>query len=162
MTNISDDDLVFLMKQHPNKYYNEWSSRQYSHFPLWKSRDEFSYYFNGYERDVQIEMDEFEKAVKAILMQQGEKEEDIIITQAKFKPRVKMNSLYIVVANQVVRYTDIYPAAYDYNKNQYFYYVFLPKLEDEGRDEREIRKSELICALKSIIIMLYKKSERGK
>lgn len=34
ISNISDDDLVFLMKQSPNKFYDEWSSRQYSHFPL--------------------------------------------------------------------------------------------------------------------------------
>lgn len=162
VTNISDDDLVFLMKQHPNKYYEEWSSRQFSHFPLWKSRDEFSYYFNGYKRDVQVEREKFEKAVKGMLIHEGEREEDIIITEATFKPRVKMNSLYIVVANQVVRYTDIYPAAHDYNKNQYFYYVFLPKLENEGRDEREIRKSELISKLQTIIIMLYKEEGSGE
>lgn len=156
VTNISDDDLVFLMKQHPNLYYDEWSSRQYSHFPLWKSRDEFSFYFEVANCNVQVERSEFEKAVKALLMHEGEKNEDIIIIQTTFKPRVKMNSLYIVVANQVVRYTDIYPTSNDSNKNQLFYYVFLPKRKDEGRMERDVRKLDLISKLYSVIIMLYK------
>ena len=157
ISNISDDDLVFLMKQYPNKFYDEWSNRQYSHFPLWKSRDEFSFYFNGYDPNVQVETSEFEKAIKAILVSEGENAEDVIITKATFKPRVKMNSLYIMVANQVVRYTDIYPASQDLNRNQLFYYVFLPKLDEEDRNEREKRKMRLIHKLRSVIIMLYTK-----
>lgn len=157
ISNISDDDLVFLMKQSPNKFYDEWSNRQYSHFPLWKSRDEFSFYFNGYDPTVQVERSEFENAIKAILASEGENAKDVIITEATFKPRVKMNSLYIMVANQVVRYTDIYPASQDLNRNQLFYYVFLPKLDGEDRNEREERIIRLIYKLKSVIIMLYTK-----
>lgn len=157
ISNISDDDLVFLMKQSPNKFYDEWSSRQYSHFPLWKSRDEFSFYFNGYDPTVQVERSKFENAIKAILASEGENAKDVIITEATFKPRVKMNSLYIMVANQVVRYTDICPASQDLNRNQLFYYVFLPKLDGEDRNEREERIIRLICKLRSVIIMLYTK-----
>lgn len=157
ISNISDDDLVFLMKQNPNNFYDEWSSRQYTHFPLWKSRDEFSHYFNGYDRNVQVESSEFENAIRAILVSKGENIKDIIVTKATFKPRVKMNDLYIMVANQVVRYTDIYPASQDLNKNQLFYYVFLPKLEGEDRNEREIRRLKLINELRPVIIMLYNK-----
>lgn len=157
ISNISDDDLVFLMKQSPNKFYDEWSSRQYSHFPLWKSRDEFSFYFNGYDPTVQVERSKFENAIKAILASEGENAKDVIITEATFKPRVKMNSLYIMVANQVVRYTDICPASQDLNRNQLFYYVFLPKLDGEDRNEREERIIRLICKLQSVIIMLYTK-----
>ena len=155
ISNISDDDLVFLMKQHSNNYYDEWSSRQYTHFPLWKSRDEFSHYFNGYDRNVQVERTNFEGPIKALLTHEGEEDNSIIITKATFKPRVKMNSLYIMVANQVVRYTDIYPASQDQNKNQLFYYVSLPKREGEDRSDREKRKMYLIQKLRPIIIMLF-------
>lgn len=156
ISNLSDDDLIFLMKQHPNKFYEEWSSRQYTHFPLWKSRDEFSHYFNGYDRNIQVESSEFENAIKAILRSEGENVDDVIITKATFKPRVNMNSLYIMVANEVVRYTEIYPASQDQNINQLFYYVFLPNLRGEDRNDREIRKKNLINKLRPIIIMLYK------
>lgn len=159
ISNISDDDLVFLMKQHDNHYYDEWSSRQYSHFPLWKSRDEFSHYFNGYDRTVQVEPTEFENIIRAILTHEGENDEDIIITKATFKPRVKMNSLYIVVANNIVRYTDLYPASEDFNYNQTFYYVFIPKLEGQDRCEREERKLNIINKLRPVIHMLYKKKD---
>ena len=155
ISNLSDDDLVFLMKQHPNVYYDQWSSRQYTHFPLWKSRDEFSYYFSC-DRTTEVSLEEFSKVVKAMLMANGIAEKDIIITKAVFKPRVRMNSLYIVVANQIVRYTDIYPASQDLNRNQTFYYVFIPKLQEEDEDSRRARKQMLISKLFSVMKFLYK------
>ena len=46
ITNVSDDDIVFLMKQDPNnELYQHWRSRKFEHFSLWKSRDEFYHFF---------------------------------------------------------------------------------------------------------------------
>lgn len=160
--NISDDDLIFLMKQTTNDYYEEWSSRQYRYFPLWKSRDEFAYYFMGYNRDVQVDQNEYRKAVTAILIGAGEQENDILITTAKFKPRVKMDSLYIVVADSVVRFTEIYPTMKDVNRDQLFYYVFLRKHNNESLESLESRKQKCINSLRSVILMLYKPVGKDK
>lgn len=156
ISNLSDDDLVFLMKQSPNSYYTEWSCRQYSHYPLWKSRDEFFHYFNIENPNMLIEKSRFEQMIKDALVDKVKNIEDIIITQAIFKPRVKMTSLYILVAGHVVRYTDIYPDKEDNNKDLIFYYVFLPK---ENMERREISqtKVEIIRKLKPSIDSMYKK-----
>ena len=153
VSNLSDDDLVFLMKQSHNPYYIEWSSRQYSHYPLWKSRDEFLYYFDIENPNTQIEKSRFEQMIKDSLAK--EDVNDIIITKAIFKPRVKMNSLYVVVAGQVIRYTDIYPKTECNNKNTLFYYVFLPK-KNMDRDEIAKKKVVIIDELKSNIEKMYR------
>lgn len=155
ISNLSDDDLVFLMKQHPNIYYDEWSSRQYTHFPLWKSRDEFLLYFKGVDLSIQVSNTKFENTIRKLLINKGEKDSDIIITQVVFKPRINMNSLYIVIADQLIRYTDIYPAAKNINVNQYFYYVFIAKKPEETIEERLNRKNMLNNAIRSAINMLY-------
>ena len=155
VSNLSDDDLVFLMKQSPNPYYTEWSSRQYSHYPLWKSRDEFLYHFTIENPNTQIEQSRFEQMIKDSLVKEVKDVNNIIITQAVFKPRIKMNSLYIVVAGQVIRYTDIYPKTECNNKNTLFYYVFLPK-KSMDRDEIAKKKVVIIDELKSNIEKMYK------
>ena len=158
VSNLSDDDLVFLMKQSENLYYEEWSSRQYSRYPLWKSRDEFFHHFKIEDLNMQIEQNKFEQMVKDALAKMEEDINDIIVIKAVFKPRVKMNSLYIVVANQVIRYTDIYPQSEGNNKNMLFYYVFLPKHNME-REEINKRKIDIIKKLQPHILDLYKKDK---
>lgn len=156
ITNLSDDDLIFLMKQEENRYYLQWSSRNYTHFPLWKSRDEFYHFFNGYDKTIEIRQPRFEAIVKPILLQTGLTEDDIIITEAKFKPRVKMDSLHLLVADEVIKYTDINPESDNSNVNQYFYYVFIPKGE-MSQDEINSKRLELINELKEPIKQLYVK-----
>lgn len=156
ISNLSDDDLIFLMKQNENQYYLQWSSRKYTHFPLWKSRDEFYHFFNGYDRTIEIRQPRFEAIVKPVLMKTGLTEDDIIITEAKFKPRVKMDSLHLLVANEVIKYTDINPESDNSNINQYFYYVFIPKGE-MNNDEINKKRIELINLLKDPIKKLYTK-----
>lgn len=161
ISNISDDDLVYLMKQEGNSFYLQWSSRQYTHFPLWKSRDEFYHFFKGIDRTIEIGSRRFEEIVRPILVVNGVKDEEIIITKAEFKPRVKMDSLCIMVANEVTKYTEIYPESDNRNVNKYFYYIFIPKNGNDP-DEIKFRRQKLIEALKESIITLYKAPQKGE
>ena len=159
ISNISDDDLVYLMKQDDNSYYLQWSSRQYTHFPLWKSRDEFYHFFRGIDRTIEIGRIRFEEIIRPILVANGVKDEEIVITEAEFKPRVKMDSLRIMVANEVIKYTEIYPESDNRNINKYFYYVFIPKNGSDS-DEISLRRKVLIEALKEPIKKLYNNPQK--
>lgn len=157
ITNITDDDLVFLMKQDDeNSYYKEWASRQYSCFALWKSPDEFHYYFPGIDRNMSLAHKDFEVSIRACLVNRhGFSEDDIIITKAIYKPRVKMDSLYLIVANDVVRYTNLYPASRNINKEVVFYYVYVKNKSRNNLEEKNNRKKNIIEDLRSIILTLY-------
>ena len=161
ISNISDDDLVYLMKQDDNSYYLQWSSRQYTHFPLWKSRDEFYHFFRGIDRTIEIGRIRFEEIIRPILVANGVKDEEIVITEAEFKPRVKMDSLRIMVANEVIKYTEIYPESDNRNINKYFYYVFIPKNGSDS-DEISLRRKVLIEALKEPIKKLYNNPQKDE
>lgn len=77
--------------------------------------------------------------------------ESIIIIEAIFKPRVQMNSLYLVVANDIVRYTDIYPEMKDINEDIYFYYVFVPKDSSMKRADWADCRTKMIEILKPVM-----------
>ena len=156
--NLSDDDLDFLLKQIPdNGFYDQWSSRNYTHAALWKSRDEFYHFFSNIEVAKDLKHKDFEDKVRAALCADGKLQEtDIIIIPEEFKKRVRLESLYLLVANEVVRYTDIHQEAKDSNINQTFYYVFIPK---GSRDKKEwvSYKKEVVKKLKGIMKELYPK-----
>lgn len=155
VSNISDDDLIFLMKQDKdNPYYKEWASRQYTHFALWKSPDEFYHFFPKINRNRSLEHCDFEGVIYAFLKSVDIGKDDVVITKAEYKPRVKMDSLYLVVANDVVRYTDIYPNTKKINQNKVFYYVFVKKMFTE-REDIECVKKKILQGLESIITSLY-------
>lgn len=154
--NLSDDDLIFLLKQVPeNTYYRQWASRQYTHGALWKSRDEFYHFFANVDVAIDLQHKDFEGKIKDILCKEGHlKEEDIIVIPQEFKKRVRLESLYLLVNNDIVRYTDIHQEAKDTNNNQTFYYVFIPK-GNMDRDEWQQYKKEQINKLKDVMIELY-------
>ena len=155
ITNLSDDDLIFLMKQGSNKYYEEWCSRKYNYFPLWKSRDEFNTSFKGIEKNADVSFAKFESLVRPILESIGLDYEQVIITQANFKPRVNIDNLYMVVSGEVIKYKDIYPSTADINKNEYFYYVYIRKEMNETIAERQKRKKFYLLRLHDVMMMLY-------
>lgn len=79
----------------------------------------------------------------------------VIILKPVFKPRVQMNSLYLVVANDIVRYTDIYPEMNDINEDIHFYYVFVPKDSSMKRADWINYRTKIVEALKPIMKELY-------
>lgn len=159
--NISDDDLIFLMKQDDgNAYYNQWHSRQYTHAALWKSKDEFYHFFKDVEKNKTLKHNQFEERVRETLIEKFNiSPEEIIIVDAVFKPRVQMNSLYLVVANDIVRYTDIYPEMKDINEDIHFYYVFVFKDPSKKRTDWINYRTQMIEALKPVMTELYSPRE---
>lgn len=159
--NISDDDLIFLMKQDDgNAYYNQWHSRQYTHAALWKSKDEFYHFFKDVEKNKTLKHNQFEERVRDTLIEKFNiSPEEIIIVDAVFKPRVQMNSLYLVVANDIVRYTDIYPEMKDINEDIHFYYVFVFKDPSKKRTDWINYRTQMIEALKPVMTELYSPRE---
>lgn len=156
LKNISDDDIIFLMKQAPNnEYYQQWSGRRFVHFALWKSRDEFYHFFPNVTKDESLKHNRFEEYVRKTLRQQGYCEDEILVTEAKFKSRVQLHQLFLVVANDVVRYTDIKPGEADSNKDIIFYYVFVSKRDVVDRDEIKRIRMNLIESLKPTMDTLY-------
>lgn len=154
---LSDEDLLALMKQDKeNKFYHEFSTRNYTRFAIWKSPDEFYYYFPSVPRNADLKRPQFEELVKTALSKFCNPY-DIIICKVVYKEAVKLSSLYVIVNEEIVRYTDIYPE-YDIkecgNRDINFYYVFVPKPEDKSKDLDEYRRI-LVEALTPIIKELY-------
>ena len=156
--NISDDDLIFLLKQVPqNTYYEQWASRKFTHGALWKSRDEFFHYFPDVDITKDLKHAEYEHDVKNVLCSDGTlNKSDIIIIPREFKKKVRLESLYLLVSNEVVRYTDIHQEAIDSMVNQTFYYVYIPK-KDMDRAAWCSYKKRIIEKLKPVIASLYTK-----
>lgn len=153
---LSDDDLVFLMKQTPdNDFYKEWCSRNYCRFALWKSKDEFHHYFPLVSRTDTLINSKFSQTIEIALKAKGYNEKDIQINEIKFKCRVPLKSLYLVVANDVVRYTDIKGEDED-RKDIVFYYVFVSKKNCKTADDIKTKRRELLDALRAPIEELYK------
>lgn len=158
---ISDDDLIFLMKQdEENQYYPHWACRQYPHVPLWKSPDEFFHFFKV-ERMQDLKHADFRKKVKQCLEGLEIPEDSILINEAEYKPRVKMSSLHLDVAHDVIRYTDIYPESKEMNNNQLFYYVYIRK-EYTFDNNGDSRRREIVKALKPVVEDLYSKHGEGQ
>ena len=160
--NLSDDDLIFLMKQFDdNEYYKQWSSRQYHHVALWKSPDEFYHFFPSISRTKTLKHKDFKSFVKQFISNECKIEkDDILITEAKFKPRVKMDSLYIIISQDLVRYTDLYPNKMEDNEDILFYYVFIPKNHKETRSDLMARKRNIIDNLRPILASMYMEGQR--
>lgn len=157
----SDDDFVFMLKQDKdNSYFHEWYSRNYSRFALWKSPDEFSHYF-GIKRGTDLNNDQFKDDVKKIIFEKFHIE-DVVIKKIKYKPRVKLSSLYILVHGQLRRFTDIYPNEKEQEQSEIvFYYVYVQKPSDK-HDEIEKLRSDIVKELQSTIKKLYPLEEWKK
>lgn len=154
----SDDDFVSLLKQDKgNPYFQEWYSRNYSRFALWKSPDEFSHYF-GIKRGTDLKNDQFKQTVKKLIAEKFGIE-DVVIKKIKYKPRVKLSSLYILVHGQLRRFTEIYPNDKEQEQSEIiFYYVYVQKPSSK-HEQIESLRSAIVCELQDIIQTLYPKTE---
>lgn len=152
--NPSDDDFVSLLKQDKdNPYFREWYSRQYSRFALWKSPDEFSHYF-GIKRGTDLKNDIFKDSVKKAIEDKFGIT-DVVVKKIKYKPRVKLSSLYILVHGQLRRFTDIYPNDKEQEQSEIvFYYVYVKKPSNNYEEIEKIR-SAIVNVLKPVVQSLY-------
>lgn len=154
--NPSDDDFVSLLKQdEDNPYFKEWYSRNYSRFAIWKSPDEFSHFF-GIKRGTDLKNDQFKETVKRLILDEFGID-DVVVKKIKYKPRVKLSSLYILIHGQLRRFTEIY--ADDKEMNQgglVFYYVYVKKPSCNHEVIEDLR-TKIVKEMKPIIQSLYSK-----
>lgn len=153
LINPSDGDFICLMKQdEDNEAFKEWYSRKYSRFAIWKTPDEFAGFFK-IKRNQSIEHSDFETKVLAALNDFGIAVEDVLIRKVTYKPKVLLKSLYILVHNELKRFTEIYPEE-DTTKDIVFYYVYVNKPNDNSKDIENLRKN-LIGVLYPVMHHLY-------
>ena len=155
---ISDEDLLMLIKNDKdNPFYEEYTSRKYKRFAVWKTPDEFFHYFPEVPRGKDLESEGFEEKVKEALSCLYNPD-DIIICEVKYKQPVNLKSLYVVVNGDIVRYTDIHPELQvDLGENEEdigFYYVFVPKPENPDEDLKKVRK-EIVELLKPLYVEVH-------
>lgn len=155
--NPSDDDFVSLLKQDKdNPYFKEWYSRNYSRFAIWKSPDEFSHFF-GIKRGTDLKNDHFKEKVKQLIHDEFDID-DVVVKKIKYKPRVKLSSLYILIHGQLRRFTEIYADDKEMNQGELaFYYVYVKKPSCNHEDIEGLR-TEIVMKLNPVIQSLYLKS----
>ncbi len=163
---MADDDLVNLMKLDNNEYYQKWSSRKYEKIALWKTRDEFFYYFE-LPRDTSLgDKEDFLNALLPTLANFGISSENVLCLKAEYKPRVELDNLKIHLSDtEMVEYTQLYRES-EYglytkkskskNKKQIFYYIYIDaNILPTDRTQLKNRKIEIMRALKTQIESQY-------
>lgn len=163
---MADDDLVNLMKLDNNEYYQKWSSRQYNKVALWKTRDEFFYFFE-LPRDISLgDKEDFLNALLPTLNSMGISSENVLCLKAEYKPRVELDNLKIRLSDtEMVEYTQLYRES-EYglytkksksdSKKQVFYYIYVDaNTLPTDRVLLKNRKIEILRALKIPIESQY-------
>lgn len=155
---FSDEDLLSIMKHDSsNAYYTEYSSRQYRRFAVWKTPDEFFHYFPDVPRKMDLTHAEFEEKVKQALSSIVDGN-DIIFEKVKYKQPLNLKSLYLIVNDDIVRYTDIHPELQvdlgDCEEDIGFYYIYVPKPVDSNVNLDAERK-KIASLLKPVFDDLY-------
>lgn len=141
VSHIADEDLLFLMKnQSGNLLYQEWASRQYTHFALWKSIEEYNLFFNNIQITSQ---DKLFEVIKQPLLKEGYEGKDIIIKKIKIKPKTSLNNLCLSIGGEVITHKELMdsePQEKDTHKDceekaketqTEFFYIFLKKNKAE-------------------------------
>ena len=85
----------------------------------------------------------------------GYEKKDIRIKEIKFKRRIPLEKLYLVVANDVVSYTDIKKKE-EKREDVVFYYVFVSKKKCKNAEEINMERKRLVENLKIPIENMYK------
>ena len=154
--NPSDDDFFSIMKQdQTNEQFKEWSNRQYRFFPVWKSQEEFAHFFN-IKKGTDLKNRKFDDTVRLVLRKRY-KDEDFLLREIVYKPKIKLSSLYILVHNKVKRFTDIYQEDETKTCDQTFYFLYVRKPDDIGKIEEE--RMQLVDLLKAPIKDSFKENK---
>lgn len=131
ISNIADDDLIFLIKNDcANDDYQEWASRDYKQFALWKTRDEFFAHFgklfNG-NRETDILLSKLKPIVLTAISHYGYSDKDLRIVEVEFKTRVSMDDIMVKIGNKRIKYCELVGKSCPKSKKIKFCYVYLSK-----------------------------------
>ncbi len=139
---IADEDLLFLMKQtENNKYYENWSQRNFTMYPLWKTEDEFFYKFCKDNRKLGHKNSKLIIAVKDILKENGFENDDVkLVLPIKKKKKEEHPMFYVILRDKkVITYPEYIcnNNANNEGDDNYFYYVFVDKVIWKGKSDEE-------------------------
>ena len=141
---LCDDDLFSLMKRSNNTYFNEWYSRQYTHFALWKTPEEFFHLFPNISKSIIVSHPDFKEQISAAL--DGVLDISKIIThKVEYTSKKSLEDLSVVINEELKAYKDICHEIFKDNvkkKSFKFIYLYLPKPADMN-DMEELREQIL-------------------
>jgi len=131
IAHIADEDILFLMKQTDNPYYEEWSSRQYKYYPLWKARDEYHALFPDSIGKGKPSEKKIRKVIFSAL--QPVDFENIRIIPTEFKGRTSLANLKLWCNERVIDYCDIHPQEDSklYGEETIYYVYFKSRFKKE-------------------------------
>lgn len=157
---LSDEDLLQVMKEDNNQFYREYASRQYLRYAVWKTPDEFFHYFPNVPRKKDLKHAEFEEKVRKALSAIMDPEE-IIIKSVKYKQAVNLKNLYLVINEDIIRYTEIHPELEvdfgDCEQDINFYFLFVPK-PTEAKVNLDEERKKIATLLSPVLEDLYPQS----
>lgn len=154
ITNITDDDLIFLIKKDVSyDDYIEWSSRQYKKFALWKTRNEFYIHFGDLlDRENHVPLSRLKPIVLQIITARGYKEEDLRIVEMEFGDKIRLDDVWVKIGNKHIKYNELFHKSKESNNSAKhnkikFCYVYLTK----GINDVKYRSKEFYELKDSII-----------
>ena len=107
--NIADGDLIFLIKQIGGNLYEQWSSRKYTKFALWKTRNEFFAAFPEIERDTNINKDDILQIIKSHIREiESVQENDVLVIDTTFKAPASLEKLVLCIQGDTIPYKHLY------------------------------------------------------
>lgn len=156
---ITDDDLVFLMKHTENNiWYKEWESRQYKRFALWKTPSEFYYHYpTVVNKTIRKKYTDCKNMLEDALAEDFGS--DAIVLQEKYKPRLSMKKLRVLIDTKVLDYDTINTDdKVDIDATEMpFFYVYIP-YTDQPKDKI---KPEIIKKLEPVILSMYEEDNNA-
>lgn len=161
---LTDDDLIYLMKHcKTNEFYRQWASRQYQMFALWKTPDEFYHYFpDVVSKKISKNLNDHQDKLYKVLKENGV--ESCIVKLEKYKPRVEIDKLKILMGDDIIEYSQISTEIdHSYNEEKPFFYIYIPKSyipNYSNLKNRKVKKNTLIRKLKTTILSMYKASKK--
>ena len=164
---LADDDLIFLMKQEKNELFEEWESRQYTRFALWKTRDEFFALFPQLDKDISF-TDNITNEIMNALNDNGY---DALVILRTFSSRLSLKDLNICIGNsknedenglEVLTYNQLYRGQVR-EPDKKFPFVYIKKGDFMNDMEAlKIYKANIIHLLSEVVMNNYVFNDREK
>lgn len=160
---LTDDDLVYLMKHcKDNNFYKQWSSRQYEMFALWKTPDEFYYYYpEVVSKKKPKNPNDCRDVIFKVLQENGYI--SCIVKRENYKPRVPIGKLKILMGDEIIEYSKICTEKEILDKDEMpFFYVYISKqyIKNYNNEKiRKVQKEEIIEKLRPTILSMYESVE---
>lgn len=149
-----DDDIISLMKTYQEKIptLEQWLSRSYTYYPLWKSRAEFLALFSSAgEASILLsaDMNIFDNVFKDVIVKEIKEEPILLAANPKMK-KIHEGEILVDFGDTEIDYTALnLPVEADVYKGQMFEYVYVP---NAFQDQKSVLIEKLIIATKSYIV----------